>query len=102
VISHLWYTEPSNFIFAHLESKTMKKFCTEWNSKKSRQNILKDLLVILSHLFNHYENSGEYPFPKLEINEQVMISNFNKMGIELCMKYLKTFTIAFFKRLIEI
>eukprot|EP01080_Neovahlkampfia_damariscottae_P000273 gene273-6688_t len=95
LVAHLWYTEPSNFVFARfLESKAMMNICEKWrNPESSKDEISKELLTIVAHMFNRYPSDKEETSLKsLDKDVVEMITNYNKESMKVYVNYLKTFS----------
>ncbi|CAG8631284.1 15577_t:CDS:10, partial [Cetraspora pellucida] len=106
MISHLYYTEPSNFAMAALfKHGVFHEICSEIRTNPTR--MMENLMLILSHLFNrkkvrnvdrrfYSEILGKYPskifLQKLPKNVRKILKEHNKRILEIHTDYVIAFT----------
>ncbi|CAG8457686.1 16854_t:CDS:10 [Cetraspora pellucida] len=106
MISHLYYTEPSNFAMAALfKHGVFHKICSEIRTNPTR--MMENLMLILSHLFNrkklrkvdkrfYSEILEKYPskifLQKLPKNVRKILKDHNKRILEIHTDYVIAFT----------
>ncbi|CAG8479082.1 3193_t:CDS:2 [Funneliformis caledonium] len=103
MVSYLYYTEPSNFVFAALfKHGIFHKICK--GLKASNEKVMNELILILSHLFNRvklrkisggfYQNT-EYPSKVIldPLPESVsdVLEDYNKRVLNMYTEYVVNF-----------
>ncbi|RIA84529.1 hypothetical protein C1645_715601, partial [Glomus cerebriforme] len=104
MISHLYYAEPSNYVFTVLfKHRVFHRICSKLEKNSLKKEVKNELILILSHLFNKFKlpKSGtlqkhpKYPskvnLPSLPKDVNSILEKYNERVLNVYTDYVVTF-----------